>query len=60
MLSAMDWMIRAEETRELARRLTDSEARQGMLRVAEDYEKLAQRAASRALSGKPLDQPAEQ
>jgi hypothetical protein len=36
------WRARAEEARIVANQLSDSEAKAGMLRIAEDYERLAQ------------------
>ena len=38
------WRVRAEEARTLARQLDDSESKDAMLRIAEDYERLARRA----------------
>jgi hypothetical protein len=43
------WRTRAEEARSSAEQMTDLEAKQMMLAVAEDYERLAQRAEERAL-----------
>jgi hypothetical protein len=45
------WRDRAEEIRTLADDMHDEISRQMMLRIAEDYERLAQRAEERA--GRP-------
>jgi hypothetical protein len=42
------WRSRAEEARAMAESLTDPEAKQLMLNVAADYEKLAKRAEERS------------
>ena len=42
------WRHRAEEARAMAESLTDPEAKQLMLNVAADYEKLAKRAEDRS------------
>jgi hypothetical protein len=52
------WRARAEEARILANQMKDSEAKVAMLRIAEDYEHLAQRAEDRAL-GRLLNQQAK-
>ena len=41
------WRSRAEEARTVAEQLADPEAKRTMLRIATDYEKLAQHAALR-------------
>jgi DNA-binding ferritin-like protein len=41
------WRERAEEARARAEQMTDRDARQMMLGIAEDYEKLAKRAEER-------------
>jgi hypothetical protein len=47
------WLARAEEARILANQMNDAEAKVAMLRIAEDYERLAQRAEGRALGRVP-------
>jgi hypothetical protein len=47
------WLARAEEARMLANQMNDAEAKVAMLRIAEDYERLAQRAEGRALGRLP-------
>ena len=47
------WLARAEEARILANQMNDAEAKVAMLRIAEDYERLAQRAEGRALGHLP-------
>ena len=42
------WRARAEESRNLANQMKDSESKDAMLRIAEDYERLAKRAERRA------------
>ena len=42
------WLLRAAEARAMAESLTDPEAKQLMLNVAADYEKLAKRAEERS------------
>ena len=42
------WRYRAEEARAMAESMTDPEAKQSMLNVAAEYEKLAKRAEDRA------------
>jgi hypothetical protein len=41
------WRSRAEEARSVAEQLDDDQARQSMLRIAEEYERLALRAEHR-------------
>jgi hypothetical protein len=41
------WRERAEGARKFADQMTDDAAKQAMVRIAEDYEKLAERAAVR-------------
>jgi hypothetical protein len=45
------WLSRAEELRAVAMLTDDLDARAAMLRVADEYEKLAIRAAERAKAG---------
>lgn len=45
--NAKHWLQRAQETRRLAESISDPEAKQTLLKIAEEYERLAQRAASR-------------
>ena len=42
------WRKRAEEARAIAEELTDAKEREKMLKLAEDYEKLAKRAEHRS------------
>jgi hypothetical protein len=42
------WLDRAKETRALAEQIADPEAKRTMLKNADDYERLAQRAEERA------------
>jgi len=42
------WRQRAEETRTLAEAMSDETSKHMMLKIAEDYEKLAKRAEQRA------------
>jgi len=47
MFDAAHWRERAEEARAIAETLTDPVARETMLRIAQEYEKLAKRAETR-------------
>jgi len=42
------WRRRAEEARTIAEQMSDSPSKEAMLRIAKDYERLAERAAQRA------------
>ena len=44
------WYLRAEEARSIAEEMTDAQARQAMLQVADSYERLGKRAEARTLS----------
>lgn len=41
------WMIRANEAREMAANISDPAAKQAMLAIAENYEKIAKRSEAR-------------
>jgi hypothetical protein len=47
------WRNRAEEARALADQMSDEASKQTMLRIAADYERLAERAALRAQGASP-------
>ena len=47
------WRNRAEEARTLADQMSDEASKQTMLRIAADYERLAERAALRAQGASP-------
>ncbi len=47
------WQKRAEEMRALARGVEDEQSRITMLRIAKDYDKLAERAERRAMGLSP-------
>jgi hypothetical protein len=48
----MHWRERAEGTRRIAEDMADPEAKRMMLGIADGYERLAQHAATRLLTGK--------
>ena len=52
------WRARAEEARTIAEAMRDAQARESMLRVALEYENLAQRAERRLLTGADGSKPA--
>jgi hypothetical protein len=41
------WLQRAQETRRLAESISDAETKKTLLKIAEEYERLARRAATR-------------
>lgn len=45
--SSEHWIARAKEAREMAAQIDDREAKQAMIAVAENYEKIAKRAEAR-------------
>jgi hypothetical protein len=47
------WFKRAAEARAMADQLSDLQAKAAMLRIAEDYERLAERAKARASGRAP-------
>jgi hypothetical protein len=47
------WWSRAEETRTIAEFMNDPEAKRIMFDIAEGYDRLAERAAERAINQKP-------
>jgi len=48
------WRARAEEARNLANQMNDSESKDAMLRIARDYEHLAMRAEDRTSGRLPM------
>jgi hypothetical protein len=52
-LGAKHWRERAQEARVIAEQMADEEARHSMLRIANDYEKIADRAEA-ANGNQPL------
>jgi hypothetical protein len=53
--TAMQWLFRAEEAKNLAEVLNDPKAKQSMLRIALGYERLAEYAVSVEQSRLPRD-----
>jgi hypothetical protein len=51
------WRSRAEEARNIAEQLSDLESRRTMLRIAADYERLAEHAEPRATRKSPATTP---
>jgi hypothetical protein len=51
--AASRWRALAEEARSVAAEMTDPEARQSMLQIAEGYERLARYAEARAKNPQP-------
>jgi hypothetical protein len=47
------WLARAKEARTLANQMDDLESKDAMLRIAEDYERLAKRAEDRTMGRLP-------
>jgi hypothetical protein len=47
------WRQRAEEARAIANQVSDVDAKVAMLRIADEYERLARRAAARAQGREP-------
>jgi hypothetical protein len=47
------WRFRAKEARLLANQMNDSESGDAMMRIAEDYERLAKRAEHRSVGRLP-------
>ena len=47
------WQKRADEIRKLAETLSDANAREAFIKLAAEYDKLAQRAANRTQKPKP-------
>jgi hypothetical protein len=43
------WRQRAAEARSVAEQMNDPQSKEAMLRIAKDYERLAERAAQRAI-----------
>jgi hypothetical protein len=58
-LGAAHWRARAQEARALAEFVTDEESKVRMLRIASDYDKLAERAGEQALQ-QDAENPARQ
>ena len=52
-LGADHWRARAAEARELAEQRTHGQARSTMLRIASEYERLAERAETRRMIQRP-------
>ena len=50
------WRGRAEEARTLADQLSDTESKRTILRIADDYERLAEHAKRRAEKQRPVDE----
>jgi hypothetical protein len=47
------WRSRTKEARAIADQMTDADSRSAMLRIADDYDRLAERAAQRAAGRSP-------
>lgn len=57
LLTAAEWLARADEARELAQQLSDTAAKETMLGIADGYERLARHAALWAANGLVPGQP---
>jgi len=57
LLTAAEWLVRADDARELAQQLSDTAARETMLGIADGYERLARHAALWAANGLVPNQP---
>ena len=58
--SPSHWRDRAEEARRIAEDMADAEAKRMMLDIADGYDRLAQHAENRLLTGKSWTRPGNQ